>query len=186
MTVHSWDTSLIGVDPASHSRSVLVVPGADTIADRPVLDELLGWGWDVTIADPAAPITLEKLATHHDVALFCDVRGTRLARRALTAILPTVAVVPPRGHGRIGRLLGEAGIRRDTTVLIVRDPRDAKILRKVSGSALVRSESPVSAKERATALAAVLLRAHAWHAAPPAPLAACMLAEPRSEQHGPS
>jgi hypothetical protein len=167
MTVHNWDTSLIGVDPAGHARSVLVVPGPDTIVDRPALDELLRWGWDVTVADTDSDeVALEALAAGHDVALFCDIRGTRAARRALTASLPTVAVVPPRGRGRVAALLGEAGSRRDTTVLIVRDPRDAKILRRLSGSALVRSEAPASARERAVALAAVLLRAHAWFAGP--------------------
>ena len=168
MTVQSWDTSLIGVDPADHARSVLVVPGADAIIDGQALDELRGWGWEITVADADTDlVTLEALAAHHDVALFFDIRGTRPARRALTASLPTVAVVPPRGRGRVAALLGEAGTRRDTTVLIVRDPRDAKILRRLSGSALVRSEAAASATDRATALAAVLLRAHAWHVAQP-------------------
>ena len=84
----------------------------------------------------------------------------------LTSSLPTVAVVPPRGRGRFAALLGEAGTRRDTTVLIVRDPRDAKILRKLSGSALVWSQAARVGGDRAAALAAVLLRAHAWQ--PPA------------------
>lgn len=173
MTVQSWDTSLIGVDPVRHARSVLVVPGTDGITDRQVLDELRSWGWEVTVADADSDrATLEALATRHDVALFFDIRGTRTARRALTPSLPTVAVVPPRGRGRVALLLGEVGTRRDTTVLIVRDPRDAKILRRLSGSALVRSEAAESATERATALAAVLLRAHAWYVAPPAPVGA--------------
>ena len=50
MTVQSWDTSLIGVDPADHPRSVLVVPGADAIIDGQVLDELRRWGWEITVA----------------------------------------------------------------------------------------------------------------------------------------
>jgi hypothetical protein len=173
MTVQSWDTSLIGVDPSDHARAVLVVPGIDTTVDGPALDELRRWGWEITVADADTDAAaLEALAVQHDVALFCDIRGTRAARRALTASLPTVAVVPPRGRGRVTALLGEAGTRRDTTVLIVRDPRDAKILRRLSGSALVGSEAAVSAEERSTALAAVLLRAHAWYAAPPAPVGA--------------
>lgn len=164
---HSWDTSLIGVDPASHARSVLVVPGADAIVDRPALDELRRWGWTVTVADPDTGIDeLEALARDHDVALFADIRGTRPARRALTARLPTVAVVPPRGHGRVAALLGEAGTHRDTTVLIVRDPRDVKILRRLSGAALVLSVASTAARDRAAALAAVLLRAHAWQSEP--------------------
>ena len=163
MTVHSWDTSLIGVDPSDHARSVLVVPGADMIVDEPALDELRGWGWELTVADPGTdPLALEALATEHDVALFFDIRGTRAVRRALTASLPTVAIVPPRGRGRVAAQLAEAGSRRDTTVLIVRDSRDAKVLRKLSGSALVGSEAPASVEERAMALAAVLLRARAW------------------------
>jgi len=167
MTVQSWDTSLIGVDPTDHPCSVLVVPGPDGITDRQALDELRGWGWTVTVVEPDPdPAALEALAAHHDVALFCDIRGTRAARRALTATLPTVAIVPPRGHGRVTALLQEAGARRDTTVLIVRDPRDTRILRKLSSSALVRSEAAVSATDRAVALASVLLRAHAWQPAP--------------------
>jgi hypothetical protein len=167
MTIQSWDTSLIGVDPAGYARSVLVVPGTDTIVDKPALDELRRWGWDVTVADPDTDeVALEALAAGHDVALFCDIRGTRAARRALTPSLPTVAVVPPRGRGRVAELLREGGSRRNTTVLIVRDPRDAKILRWLSGSALVGLEAPGSAGERATALAAVLLRARTWQPAP--------------------
>ena len=166
-TTDAWDTSLIGVDPARHARSVLVVPGADAIVDRPALGELSRWGWSVTVADADAEIDeLEELARHHDVALFADIRGTRPARRALTARLPTVAVVPPRGQGRVAALLGEAGTHRDTTVLIVRAPRDVKILRRLSGAALVRSEAAVSAHDRAVALAAVLLRARAWQLGP--------------------
>jgi hypothetical protein len=172
MNVHTWDTSLIGVDPAAHARSLLVVPGNKSLVDAPVLDELLRWGWDVTVADPDDSTTLEELAAHHNVALFCDIRGSRATRRVLTAILPTVAVVPPRGRGRVTALLAEAGTRRDTTVLVVRDPRDTKILRRVSGAALVRSEASASASERATALASVLLRAHAWYAARAAPVGA--------------
>jgi hypothetical protein len=173
MTAQSWDTSLIGVDPAGHSRSLLVVPGADAIIDGQVLDELRSSGWEITVADAGSDLaTLEALATRHDVALFFDIRGTRTARRALTPSLPTVAVVPPRGRGRVAALLGEAGTRRDTTVLIVRDPRDAKTLRRISGSALVRSEAAASATDRATALAAVLLRAYVWHVAPPVGAAA--------------
>lgn len=167
MTIESWDTSLIGVDPSAHTRSVLVVPGADAIADLEVLDQLRRWGWALTIADPETDLaTLEVLARRHDVALFADIRGTRPARRALTAVLPTVAVVPPRGHGRVAALLGETGAHRDTTVLIVRDPRDAKILRRLSGSALVRTEAVDTVAGRSAALAAVLLRAHAWQAQP--------------------
>ena len=166
-TAHSWDTSLIGIDPANHARAVLVVPGADAIVDRPALDELRAWGWAVTVADPDTDTgELVALARRHDVALFADIRGTRVGRRALTAVLPTVAVVPPRGHGRVATLLGEAGTHRDTTVLIVRDPRDAKMLRRLSGAALVRSEAATSVRERAAALAAVLLRAHAWQPGP--------------------
>ena len=135
MTMQCWDSSLIGVDPSDHARSVLVVPGADTIVDHPALDELRRWGWEVTVADPSTdPVALEALALQHDVALFSDIRGTRAIRRALTGTLPTVAVVPPRGRGRI--------------------------------TALVGSEAVASANERAAALAAVLLRAHAWHVAP--------------------
>ena len=63
MTIQSWDTSLIGVDPAGHARSVLVVPGADTIVDAPALDELRRWGWAVTVVNPDTdPVTLEALA----------------------------------------------------------------------------------------------------------------------------
>jgi hypothetical protein len=167
MTVQSWDTSLIGIDPSGHFRSVLVMPGADAITDGQVLDELRNWGWEITAAPADMDLaTLKALATRHDVALFFDIRGTRTARRALTSSLPTVAVVPPRGRGRIATLLGEAGTRRDTTVLVVRDPRDAKILRRLSGSALVRSGPAASATDRATALAPVLLRAHAWFHGP--------------------
>jgi hypothetical protein len=163
MTVQTWDTSLIGVDPSDHARAVLVVPGIDTIVDGRALDELRRWGWDITIAEADTDAAaLEALALQHDVALFCDIRGTRAVRRALTASLPTVAIVPPRGRGRVAALLAEAGSRRDTTVLIVRDSRDAKVLRKLSGSALVGSEAPASVEKRAMALAAVLLRARAW------------------------
>jgi hypothetical protein len=173
MTVQSWDTSLIGLDPAGQSRSLLVVPGAVAITDGQVLDELRNWGWEVTVAGADTDLaTLEALAARHDVALFFDIRGTRTVRRALTPSLPTVAVVPLRGRGRVAALLGEAGTRRGTTVLVVRDARDAKILRRLSGSALVRSEAAASATERATALAAVLLRAHAWHVAPASPAGA--------------
>lgn len=167
MTVQSWDTSLIGVDPTDHPCSVLVVPGADAITDEQALDALRGWGWTVTVVEPDADLAaLEALAAHHDVALFSDIRGTRAARQALTPHLPTVAVVPPRGHGRVATLLREVGARRDTTVLIVRDPRDTRILRKLSGSALVWSEAATSATDRAVALASVLLRAYAWQPAP--------------------
>ena len=168
MTIQSWDTSLIGVDPSAHTRSVLVVPGADAITDLEVLDQLRRWGWEVTVAAADTDLaTLEVLARRHDVALFADIRGTRPARRALTAVLPTVAVVPPRGHGRVAALLGEAGAHRDTTVLIVRDPRDAKILRRLCASALVRSEVVDSVSGRAAALAAILLRARVWQPRPP-------------------
>ena len=167
MTVQSWDTSLIGVDPTDHPCSVLVIPGVDAITDRHALDELRGWGWTVTVVEPDTDVaTLEGLAARHDVALFCDIRGTRAARQALTSHLPTVAVVPPRGHGRVATLLREVGTRRDTTVLIVRDPRDTRILRKLSGSALVRSEAVASTTDRAVGLASVLLRAYAWQPAP--------------------
>jgi hypothetical protein len=167
MTVQSWDKSLIGVDPARHCRAVLVVPGVGVMVDTQALDELRRWGWTVTVADlDTEPGRLEELARHHDVALFSDIRGTRAARRALTRLLPTVAVVPTRGRGRLAALVAEAGTQRDTTVLVVRDPRDAKILRKLSSSALVRSEAADDVRDRATALAAVLLRAHAWQIGP--------------------
>jgi hypothetical protein len=176
MTVQSWDTSLIGIDPAGHARSVLVVPGADAIVDEPALAELRRWGWTVSIVEPDTdPDVLGVLGLQHDVALFPDIRGTRITRRTLTPILPTVAIVPPRGRGRAATLLGEAGARRDTTVLIVRDSRDVKVLRRLSGSALVRLEAADSARGRAMTLASVLLRAHAWYAGPlptPVPLGA--------------
>lgn len=167
MTVQSWDTSLIGFDPTDHPRSVLVVPGADAIVDTPAFDELRGWGWEVTVVAPGAdPATVAALAAAHDVAFFTDIRGTRAVRRILTPSLPTVALVPSRGHGRLSALWAEAGTGRDTTVLIVRDPRDAKILRRLSASALVRSQVTRSVRDRAAALAAVLLRAYAWQPGP--------------------
>jgi hypothetical protein len=109
---------------------------------------------------------LAGLAHRHDVALFCDIRGTRVARRALTAHLPTVAVVPAHRRSRVATLLREAGAHRDTTVLIIRDPRDAKILRRLCASALVRSAAATRVEDRAAALGAILLRAHAWQHAP--------------------
>ena len=167
MSVHSWDESLIGVDPASHTRAVLVLSGPDGLVDQPALDELSGWGWNITVAElDTGAFELERLARRCDVALFEEVRGTRPVRRALTASLPTVAIVPVRGHGRLAALLGEAGTDRDTTVLILRDPRDARILRKLSRAALVRAPAAASATDRAAALGAVLLRAYAWQPAP--------------------
>src|SRR5689334_17250319 len=131
MTLHpSWDTSLSGIDPFTHSRSVLVVPGEATGADHAALQVLRRWGWTVTVAACADVASLAALARRHDVALFPDIRGTHAARRALTAHLPTVAVVPARRRGRAATLLREAGLGRDTTVLVVRDPRDAKVLRR--------------------------------------------------------
>jgi hypothetical protein len=170
MTVQQiWDTSLSGIGPFTHSRSVLVVPGDATTPDEAALGELRRWGWTITVADPAADLdTLADLARRHEVALFCDIRGNRAVRRALTAYLPTVAVVPARRHGRVSTLLRETGARRDTTVLIVREPRDAKILRRLCASALVRPEAATSVADRAAALGAVLLRAHAWQPAPTA------------------
>ena len=124
MTVQSWDTNLIGVDPAGHVRAVLVVPGPDGIVDRQALDELRGWGWTVTVVEPDTDlVVLADLARRHDVALFADIRGTRVVRRALTRILPTVAAVPPREHGRVAALLREASAHRDTTVRPCRRPR---------------------------------------------------------------
>ena len=170
MTIQSWDTSLIGVDPSDHARSVLAIPGTDGIVDQEVLDELRNWGWTVTVVHSDVSLeTLELVARSHDVALFGDIRGTRAARRALTPILPTVAVVPARGHGRVAALLAEAGTSRDTTVLVVRDPRDVRILRKLSAAALVRAEAGGAVPDRAAALAAVLLRAYAWQLAPTGP-----------------
>jgi hypothetical protein len=167
MTLHGWDTSIIGVDPARHSRSVLVVGRPDTVVDAPVLEELRRIGWVVTVTTADTnPVDLEALALRHDVALIADIRGTRAVRRALTRSLPTVATVPPRRRSRVAVLLAEAGARRDTTVLIVHDPRDAKLLRRFSGSALVRLTTVTSVRERALALASVLLRAHAWQPAP--------------------
>lgn len=169
MTVQSWDTSLIGVNPTDHPCSVLVVPGSDATMDRQVLDELRGWGWAVTIVEPDTVVgALAEHAADHDVALFCDIRGTHASRRALTALLPTVAIVPPRRRGRAATLLREAGARRDTTVLIVRDARDTKVLRRLCGSALVRAGTAGTPGDRAAALGAVLLRAHAWQFTPAA------------------
>ena len=58
---------------------------------------------------------------------------------------------PDRGV-RGPRPLGRRASVRTTCgeLLVVRDPRDAKVLRKVSGSALVRSEASTSTRERAT------------------------------------
>ncbi len=161
---HTWDTSLSGIDPFTHSRSVLVVVPDGAAADEAVLEQLRRWGWMVTVADRDGRVdTLVEQARGHDVALFCDIRGTRAARRALTARMPTVAVVPARRRHRATTLLREAGTRRDTTVLVVHDPRDAKVLRRLCASALVRVEAAGSVPDRAAAVGAVLLRAHAWH-----------------------
>ena len=165
-TQQAWDTSLSGIDPSDHSRSVLVVPGGELETDQAALEELRAWGWTVTVAPPDADIaSLTAIARRHDVALFVDIRGTHAARRALTAHLPTVAVVPARRLARTTTLLREAGVGRNTTVLIVRDSRDVKILRRLCGSALVRSEVAHSVRDRAFALGAVLVRAHAWQIA---------------------
>lgn len=161
---HTWDTSMSGIDPSTHCRSVLVVVPDEAAADDAVLEQLRRWGWVVTVADQDGTAdTLVEQARRHDVALFCDIRGTRAARRALTTRVPTVAVVPARRRHRATTLLREAGTRRDTTVLVVHDPRDAKILRRLCASALVRAEAAGSAPDRAAAVGAVLLRAHAWH-----------------------
>jgi hypothetical protein len=60
----------------------------------------------------------------------------------------------------------EASLGRDTTVPVVRDPREAKVLRRLCGAALVGANAATAQRDRAAALGTILFRAHAWHLGP--------------------
>jgi hypothetical protein len=164
MSLRPWPCDIIGIDPSQQHLSVLAVgDDAPTGGHLPdVLGRFRSWGWRVTVLPLNAGVAqLRHEAAGHDVALFAGTIGNRRLRGALSADLPTVATVGGPGPGRDVRLLAEMGGRR-TTVLIVHRPVEARILRKISASALVRLEPPREVGTYALHLGAVLLRAQAW------------------------
>jgi hypothetical protein len=164
MTERRWNTDLSGIDPGAVRLTVAVVAGApatDRLVDR-IVATFREWGWGVRVLPAASTRTARAASVGADVVLFYGRGGTRRARRALRALVPTVAVRPPEARAGPVGLLAEAGWRRTTTVTVIHRDREARVLRKVSPAALVRLEPPTADPTYATDLGAVLMRARAW------------------------